>query len=333
MPADGQAVPAGRGAAVLNQRLLSQMAQQTTDTDLPLGLGDTIEISVLDVEELSKFRARIPLRGAITLPLIGPLLAANRTAIELEEDIRQRLRQKYMHEPQVSVFIEEQKSQRISVVGAVNNGGVFTLSSRLRLADALALAGGLTNDADRVVYVIRHLPAEALAQASVQGKVQRASARLTDASTASPPPATEPHEAMVAIDLEALTAGQAELNLPLLSGDVIQVPWAGSYYVGGEVERPGSFILKSRTTLDQALVASGGVKNIADWDDIRLYRPTDTGEPEVLHFSLNELQNGKPAPEIRKNDVIMVGKSQGKVILYGLRDFFRFGWGASIPLH
>jgi polysaccharide biosynthesis/export protein len=332
MPADGQGAAGGRGTAALNKRLLSQMAQQATDIDLPLGAGDVIEISVLEVEELSKFRARIPLRGTITLPLIGPLLAANRTAIELEEDIRRRLQQKYMHEPQVSVFIEEQKSQRISVVGAVNNGGVFTLSSRLRLADALALAGGLTNDADRVVYVIRHLPAEMLAQASVQGEGQRVSARVVDASTAPPLPTPEPHEAMVAIDLEALTAGQAELNLPLLSGDVIHVPWAGSYYVGGEVERPGSFILKSRTTLDQAVVAAGGVKNVANWDDIRLYRPIDNGEPEVLQVSLNELQNGKPAPEIRKNDVIMVGKSQGKAILYGLRDFFRFGWGASVPL-
>jgi polysaccharide export outer membrane protein len=332
MPGDGQVAPAGRGAAALNKRLLSQMAQQTADTDLPLGPGDVIEVSVLEVEELSKFRARIPLRGTITLPLVGPLLAANRTAIELEEDIRQRLKQKYMHEPQVSVFIEEQKSQRISVVGAVNNGGVFTLSSRLRLADALALAGGLTNDADRMVYVIRHLPAEALAQASLQGEVQRVSARLADASTTSPLPATEPHEAMVAIDLESLTAGQAELNLPLLSGDVIHVPWAGSYYVGGVVERPGSFILKSRTTLDQAIVAAGGVKDVANWDDIRLYRTTDNDEPEVLQFNLNELQNGKPAPEIRKNDVIMVGKSQGKAILYGLRDFFRFGWGATLPI-
>jgi polysaccharide biosynthesis/export protein len=332
MTGDSQVVPEVRGVAALNKRLLSQMAQPTTDTDLPLGPGDVIEISVLEVEELSKFRARIPLRGAITLPLIGPLPAANRTAIELEEDIRQRLRQKYMHEPQVSVFIEEQKSQRISVVGAVNNGNVFTLSSPLRLADALALAGGLTNDANRVVYVIRPVPAQALAQVSLQGEVQRVSARVADTSTPPPLRTTEPHEAMVAIDLEALTAGQAELNLPLLSGDVIHVPWAGSYYIGGEVARPGSFLLKSRTTLDQAIVAAGGVKNVADWDDIRLYRPTDNGEPEVLQFSLNEFQNGKLAPEIRKNDVIVVGTSQGKAILYGLRDFFRFSWGASLPL-
>jgi len=304
------------------------MAQQPPDTDLPLGAGDIIEISVLEVEELSKFRARIPLRGAITLPLLGSLPAANRTTIELEDDIRQRLRRKFMHDPQVSVFLEEQKSQRISVVGAVNHGGVFTLSSRLRLADALALAGGLTSDADHRVYVIRHLPAEPAAQA----EVQRISTGVADSLTASPVPTPELQEAMVAIDLEALTAGRAELNLPLLSGDVIHIPWAGSYYIGGEVGRPGSFPLKSRTTLDQALIAAGGVKDVADWDDIRLYRPTDAGEPEVWQCSLNDFEQGKAAPELRKHDIIMVGKSQSKAVLYGVRDFFRFSWGASLPI-
>jgi polysaccharide biosynthesis/export protein len=331
-PANSNGGPSDPGAAALNKRLLRQMAQQPPDTDLPLGAGDLIEISVLEVEELSKFRARIPLRGAITLPLLGALPAANRTTIELEDDIRQRLRRTYMHDPQVSVFLEEQKSQRISVVGAVNHGGVFTMSSRLRLADALALAGGLTSDADHRVYVIRHLPAEPAAQASPQAEVQRVSTAAVDSPTATPLPTPELQEAMVAIDLEALTAGRAELNLPLLSGDVIHIPWAGSYYIGGEVGRPGSFPLKSRTTLDQALIAAGGVKDVADWDDIRLYRPTDAGEPDVLQFSLNDFEQGKAAPELRKNDIIMVGKSQSKAVLYGLRDFFRFSWGASVPI-
>ena len=143
-----------------------------------------------------------------------------------------------MHAPQVSVFIEEQKSQRISVVGAVNNGGVFTLSSRLRLADALALAGGLTNDADRVVYVIRHVPVEVLAQASLQGEVQHVNTRVADASTPPPLRTTQPHEAMVAIDLEALTAGQAELNLPLLAGDVIHVPGRAPFMLAARLSTP-----------------------------------------------------------------------------------------------
>jgi polysaccharide export outer membrane protein len=314
------------------------MARQPAELDLPLGPGDLIDISVFEVEELSHLKARIPLRGTIILPLIGPVQAAGRTALELQDDLRQQLQQRYMHDPQVSVFVEEQRSQAISIVGAVRNGGIYPLTTRLRLADALALAGGLTDDADRVVYVIRRVPAEAVAPASADRNAPgvpdipvRPAAAPAGAAVAAATP-QDVREAMVAIDLEALTRGQAELNLPLLSGDVIHAPWAGSFYVGGEVERPGSFVLKSRTTVDQAIVAAGGVKNVAAWDDIRLYRPTSSGEPEVLQFSLNAFEKGEPVPEIRKNDVVIVGKSQGKAILYGLRDFFRFGWGATLPL-
>jgi hypothetical protein len=47
---------------------------------------------------------------------------------------------------------------------------------------------------------------------------------------------------------------------------------------------------------------------------------------------MKALEKGEMAPELHKNDVVIVGKSEGKAILYGLRDFFRFGWGASLPL-
>jgi polysaccharide export outer membrane protein len=325
---DGQPVRANPETAELNKRLLLQMAQQPLDADLPLGPGDLISVSVFEVEELSQLKARIPLSGTIILPLIGAVRAAGRTAVELQEDLRQRLQQRYMHDPQVSVFVEEQRSQSISIVGAVRNGGIYQLSTRLRLADALALAGGLTDDADRVVYLIRRVPAPA------NGGVAPGTPAAVPAG-ATLEPATAPpamHEAMLAIDLEALVGGRSELNLPLQAGDVIHAPWAGSFYVGGEVQRPGSFVLKSRTTLDQAIVAAGGVKDVADWDDVRLYRLTASGEPEVQQFSLKAFERGEPAPELRKNDIVIVGKSQGKAILYGLRDFFRFGWGASIPL-
>jgi polysaccharide export outer membrane protein len=339
LPKDGQMAVANPKTAELNKRLLLQMAQQPPELDLPLGPGDLIDISVFEVEELSHLKARIPLRGTIILPLIGPVQAAGRTAIELQDHLRQRLQQRYMHDPQVSVFVEEQRSQSISIVGAVRNGGIYQLSTRLRLADGLALAGGLADDADRVVYVIRRVPADALTQANTDGNAPGATglaARPTAAPAGSALAAATPqplmHEAMVAVDLEALVSGQAELNLPLQAGDVIHAPWAGSFYVGGEVQRPGSFLLKSRTTLDQAIVAAGGVKDVADWDDIRLYRPTASGEPEVQQFSMKAFEKGEVAPELHKNDVVIVGKSEGKAILYGLRDFFRFGWGASLPL-
>jgi polysaccharide export outer membrane protein len=129
-------------------------------------------------------------------------------------------------------------------------------------------------------------------------------------------------------------AGKQELNLPLQAGDVVEVPRAGSFYVGGEVNRPGSFMLKARTTLDQVAAVAGGVKDAADWDDIRVYRARSDGTREVMTFSLNEFEQGKPAPELQANDVVVVGKSYLKAFLYGVKDFFHFGVGAaaSVPI-
>jgi polysaccharide export outer membrane protein len=315
-------LPAG-GNAALNGQLLTRVSPPGGEADLPVGGGDLIEVSVFEVAELSNLKVRIPLRGSITLPLLGSIPAAGRTAIELEDDIRQRLRQKYMHDPQVSVFVHEHKSQRISVIGAVRVGGVFSITSRLRLADALALAQGLTEDADHVIYLIRRLPA---------GTVMRARAGAAP-RRAEPPAAGAPtEEVMVPIDLDALVSGNEELNVSLEAGDVVNVPRAGSYYVGGSVEKPGPFALRSRVTVAQAIMAAGGVKDDGDWSDVRVYRPKPDGGQEVLAFSLNDFETGAPAPEVQKNDVVMVGKSVGKAFFFGLLNLFKGVFGISKPL-
>src|SRR5262249_47065459 len=168
-----------------------------------------------------------------------------------------------------------------------------------RSAGALALAEGLTDDADHVIYVIRRLPAGTVARA----QAGEASARASIV----PGPGAVTEDVMAAVDLDALAAGREELNVGLEAGDVIHVPRAGSYYVGGSVERPGSFLLKSKITVQQAIVAAGGVKEVADWQDVRLYRAKAGGEREVLTFSLTSFEKGQNAPELQKNDVIIVG--------------------------
>jgi hypothetical protein len=80
------------------------------ETDLAIGPGDLIEITVLHVPELERLELRIPQQGSVALPLLGPLPAAGYTAVELESEIRRRLQEKYMHDPVVSVFVVEQRS-------------------------------------------------------------------------------------------------------------------------------------------------------------------------------------------------------------------------------
>lgn len=306
-------------AAALNLRLMEQAAGSGEESDLPVGTGDLLEISVFEVEELSKIRLRVPGRGVISLPLIGQIQATGRTTAELEDEIRARLQQKFMHEPQVSVFLQEHNSQRISVIGAVRKGGVFNLTRPLRLADALALAEGLTEEADRQVYVIRRAPIGAVTAAAGRGAVPTG-----------PPPAGETTaEVMAPIDLSELADGREDLNVALQAGDVVHVPRAGSVYVGGSVERPGSFLLRGKTTAQQAILAAGGVKDVADWGDVRLYRKTPAGKVEVTVYDLEAFEQGKPAPELQRNDVVVVGKSGGKAFFYGFLDFFKGALGVA----
>jgi polysaccharide export outer membrane protein len=292
-------------ASEMNRSLLSHTTPSGEESDLPLGAGDLVEVAVFEVPELSNLKLRVPNSGEITLPLIGAVPAAGRTAKELQGDIRDKLRERYMHNPQVSLFVHENKSQRISVIGAVRTGGVFPLTSRLKVADALALAGGLSEDAGHLVYVIRRVPGQ-----------QVSTSPTTNGAT---------EQVMTTIDLQSLITGRRELNLPLMPGDVIEVPKAASYYVGGEVNKAGSIPLKARTTLDQAPHAAGGVRDAADWDDIRLYRTLPDGTREVQKFSLNDFEKGQLGPELRANDVVIVGKSGVKAFFYGLRDFVKFG--------
>ena len=319
----GRPRDAGSGSSTaLNLRLMEQAARSGDTGDLPVGTGDLLEISVFEVEELSKIRVRVPGRGVIALPLVGQIEAAGHTTAELEDEIRTRLQKKFMHEPQVSVFLQEQQSQRISVMGAVRKGGVFSITRPLRLADALALAEGLTDEADRNVYVIRRAPASAVAAAA-------AKSGTTDVTAATTGGGGRTVEVMAPIDLSELADGREDLNIQLQAGDVVNVPRAGSVYVGGSVERPGSFLLRGKTTAQQAIFAAGGVKDVADWSDVRLYRKSPSGKVEVTTYDLEAFEKGAAAPELQRNDVLVVGKHAGKAFLYGFLDFFKGALGVA----
>jgi polysaccharide export outer membrane protein len=134
---------------------------------------------------------------------------------------------------------------------------------------------------------------------------------------------------MAPIDLSELADGREDLNIRLQAGDVVNVPRAGSVYVGGSVERPGSFLLRGKTTAQQAIFSAGGVKDVADWSDVRLYRKSPSGKVEVTVYDLEAFEKGAAAPELQRNDVLVVGKSAGKAFFYGFLDFFKGALGVA----
>jgi polysaccharide export outer membrane protein len=109
--------------------------------DYRVGPNDLIDIEVLDLENLKR-TVRVNAAGAISLPLIGQVVVAGLTSHELEERIADRYREKYLQNPQVSVFIKEFTTERITIEGAVARPGMFPLTGQITLLRALALAGG-----------------------------------------------------------------------------------------------------------------------------------------------------------------------------------------------
>jgi polysaccharide biosynthesis/export protein len=103
---------------------------------------------VFGVEELSR-TSQVSTTGMISLPLIKSVRAAGRTQQQLENEIAKKLEATYLQSPQVSVYVKEFNSQRITVDGAVNKPGIYPISGQqMSLMQSIALAEGLGPLAD-----------------------------------------------------------------------------------------------------------------------------------------------------------------------------------------
>src|SRR4030043_1786992 len=144
----------------MNERILMSALSLKRDPyrDYKIGPEDLLEISVFEEEKLNK-TVRVSSQGNINLPLLGILRVKGLTANELEREIRDLLAEKYLQDPNVNVFIKEYRSQRISVIGAVEKPGVFEVTGQKTILDILAMAGGLKggpeNQAGQLLFLIR----------------------------------------------------------------------------------------------------------------------------------------------------------------------------------
>lgn len=109
--------------------------------DYRIGPSDLLEIQVFGIDNLKR-EVRVNSRGNVTLPLIGPVTLGGLTSQDAEELIAARYAKDYLQDPQVSVFIKEFTSQRITVEGAVARPGIYPIRGDTTLVQAIALAGG-----------------------------------------------------------------------------------------------------------------------------------------------------------------------------------------------
>jgi len=263
-------------AAVLWPAALLRAAQaDKAPVDYVVGQNDVLAVMVIDQAQLTgKFIVRAD--GTFVYPLLGNVKASGLTLQTIEDQMRAGLAKGYLKDPQVSVSVEQYRSQQIFVMGEVRQPGVMQFTGTMSLVEALARAGSTTEHAGSDAVVIRSkngIPvSDAVALASTE---PRTDAAAKDAD-------------IIHANLEFLRTGAVTENIPLKGGDTIFVPRAPSVFISGEVRSPGEFTIRAGMTVREALALAGGVIERGSTRRIQVIRLSN-GVRSTKSVNLNDL--------------------------------------------
>jgi polysaccharide export outer membrane protein len=246
--------------------------------DYVIGPQDVLSIQVFDQVDLGG-KYTVETDGTFSFPLIGRVTAAGKTLRGFEVDLKKKLADGYFRNPQVTVGVENYRSQRVFVMGEVRNPGPVPLTGGMTLIEALARAGSTLPSASGEVAIVQ-APKDAKGpvlpgQGNGNGDIDVVRASIKD-----------------------LEGGAMSQNVQLHDGDTIFVPRAESIYVFGQVKTPGAYALVQRdTSLLQALSLAGGVTENGAMNRIRIIRIVN-GEKKELKVKLTDM--------VRAGDTIVV---------------------------
>jgi polysaccharide export outer membrane protein len=218
----------------------AQTAPVTTgQDDYLIGVADVINATVFGEPDASRSNVTVDNDGTIDMPLIGRVKVGGRTARAVEKDIRDRLAEKYLLNPSVSVEIVKYRSKTVSIQGYVHAPGEYPVEGNASLTSLLAKAGSMTLDAGSYVIISRR---------GVNGARDQ-----------------------IRVTRKAIETGQAQ-NILLKDGDTVLVPKAETFLVSGQVRNQGSYTWEDGLTLERALSLAGGLTERAASGKITIVR-------------------------------------------------------------
>lgn len=189
--------PSRAGGIVIGLMLLTGCADTRGGTipyDRPLAAPDeprivalesNYKIAPMDQLGIKVFKSQdltgdyeVDLAGRISLPFIGEVEAANLTTAQLDERLTQKLGEKYLENPDVSVGIKSSTRRSVTVDGAVARSGSYPVHGPMTLMQAVAAAGGAREDANvRRVAVFRTIGGQRQAAAFDLQAIRRGEAK------------------------------------------------------------------------------------------------------------------------------------------------------------
>jgi polysaccharide export outer membrane protein len=238
--------------------------------DYIVGEGDVLQISVYEHDDMTT-TARVSGDGRIIVPLIGEVKVDGLSIAQVSDKIALLLADGYIVDPQVTVFIEEFRSRKATILGQVDKPGLYELREHTTLLELISKAGGLTADAGGRASIQRRDPA---------------SGRNTT----------------IPIDLKRLVErGDTSLNMAVMDGDCIFISRKKAFFVTGEVKKPDSYNMEEGTTVIKAITMAGGFNDKAAPTRVKIIRKVD-GEEQIF-------EKVKMDMPVQADDVIVVPES------------------------
>jgi polysaccharide export outer membrane protein len=244
-----------------------------------VGPHDVLAITVWGQPDLS---GKYPVEqdGTLAFPLAGRLSVAGHTVLEIEQNLLQHLRDRFVKNPQISVIVEQYRSQQVFVLGEVQRAGKYPFTGAMSLLEALAEAGSTGPRAGAELLLLRKAENGQASQPLRPG----------DAGISE----------VVRVDLEQLERGNLANNVALRSGDTIFVPRGETVFVLGHVNKPGEYALrKAGTTVLQVLAVAGGISEQGSLRRIRIVR-RDAEQTLEMKATVRDA--------VRPGDTVMVGE-------------------------
>ena len=248
-------------------------------------IGDFIEIDVIGSIE-DDWRGKIDDSGLISdYPLLkNPIDVLCLTTAQVETILLEQLRT-VLRNPKVEVKVLD-RSERplVSVSGAVRNPQRFQMLRPASLQELIVLAGGLGEDSDGSVEIIR-----------------RASLGCTTQATT---PSSDLE--VIQVSLGEIIGTKDGATIPISAGDIVTVRKAGFITIIGGVRSPRQIRMRSRTTVSRAIASAGGPVRRSDISKIRVYRQSGQ-TTETIAIDLKTTVKGKDGDiELKAGDVIEV---------------------------
>lgn len=127
---------------------------QPKDRPYLVGPFDKLTIDVFGSPDLSNKDVQVDASGRIAFPLVGVIEAGGKAPEEIASAIAEKLRGRFLRNPQVSVNLKEIVSQRVTIGGEVKKPGVYPVLGRMTLLTAIATAEGWTDYSSKGNVVI-----------------------------------------------------------------------------------------------------------------------------------------------------------------------------------